>query len=135
MVTEWGMSAAMGPLTFGKKEEQIFLGREIAQHRDYSEATAIRIDEEVRRIVEEGYKRAWNILESNRDALVRLAEALLEYETLDSWEIDAIIRGEPIRKAEASEGTTAEAQPAVEPVPGRSPLPQLINPKGKPATA
>ena len=135
MVTEWGMSPTMGPLSFGKKEEQIFLGREISQHRDYSEATAIRIDEEVRRIVEEGYKRAWNVLESNRDALVRLAEALLEYETLDSWEIEAIIKGEPIEKKAAPAEADSQGKPVVEPVPDRAPLPQLINPKGKPAPA
>ena len=63
MVTEWGMSPVMGPLAFGKKEEQIFLGREISQHRDYSEDTAIQIDQEVKRIVHEGYTRAWDILE------------------------------------------------------------------------
>ena len=135
MVTEWGMSPTMGPLSFGKKEEQIFLGREISQHRDYSEATAIRIDEEVRRIVEEGYKRAWNVLESNRDALVRLAEALLEYETLASWEIEAIIKGEPIEKKAAPAEADSQGKPVVEPVPDRAPLPQLINPKGKPAPA
>jgi cell division protease FtsH len=135
MVTEWGMSPTMGPLSFGKKEEQIFLGREISQHRDYSEATAIRIDEEVRRIVEEGYQRAWNVLESNRDALVRLAEALLEYETLASWEIEAIIKGEPIEKKAAPAGADSQGKPVVETVPDRAPLPQLINPKGKPAPA
>ena len=135
MVTEWGMSPTMGPLSFGKKEEQIFLGREISQHRDYSEATAIRIDEEVRRIVEEGYKRAWNVLESNRDALVRLAEALLEYETLDNCEIETIIKGEPFQKKVAPIGADSQGKPAVEAVPDRSPLPQLINPKGKPAPA
>jgi cell division protease FtsH len=135
MVTEWGMSPTMGPLTFGKKEEQIFLGREISQHRDYSEATAIRIDEEVRRIVEEGYKRAWNILESNKDALVRLAEALLEYETLDNSEIVAIIKGEPIQKKTSPVGADSQGKPTVEPVPDRAPLPQLINPRGKPAPA
>src|SRR5216117_36968 len=78
MVTEWGMSPVMGPLTFGKKEEQIFLGREIAQHRDYSEDTAIKIDQEVKRIVEEQYNRARQIIAENRDAMVRLSEALLE---------------------------------------------------------
>jgi len=134
MVTEWGMSPAMGPLTFGKKEEQIFLGREIAQHRDYSEATAIRIDQEVKRIVDEGYNRAWNILESNKDALVHLAEALLEHETLESWEIEAVIKGQPLtRKPQAEIGP--EGQPTKEKAPGHSPLPQLINPKGKPAPA
>jgi cell division protease FtsH len=137
MVTEWGMSPAMGPLTFGKKEEQIFLGREIAQHRDYSEDTAIRIDQEVKRIVEEGYARALKILDESRESLLRLAEALLEYETLDGWEIEAIIKGLPIRsKGSAAESDIdSEGQPAKEKTPGHSPLPQLINPKGKPAPA
>jgi cell division protease FtsH len=136
MVTEWGMSPSMGPLTFGKKEEQIFLGREIAQHRDYSEETAIRIDQEVKRIVEEGYSRAWSILESNREALIRLAEALLEYETLDSWEIEAIIKGQPIERTRpAPSDADSEGRSVKEKTAGHSPLPQLINPKGKPAPA
>src|SRR5512136_247871 len=125
MVTEWGMSPAMGPLTFGKKEEQIFLGREIAQHRDYSEDTAIRIDHEVKRIVEEGYERAWKTLEQNRESLIRLAEALLEYETLDSWEIEAIIKGQPLKPREAaSSDVDSEGKPVREKAPGHSPLPQ-----------
>jgi cell division protease FtsH len=134
MVTEWGMSPAMGPLTFGKKEEQIFLGREIAQHRDYSEDTAIRIDQEVKRIVEEGYSCASKTLDENRDCLVRLAEALLEYETLDSCEIEAIIKGLPMKPRPAAPDAD-EGKPAREKTPGHSPLPQLINPKGKPAPA
>jgi cell division protease FtsH len=139
MVTEWGMSEVMGPLTFGKKEEQIFLGREISQHRDYSEATAIRIDEEVRRIVDEAYQRALDILDSNRDGLIRLAEALLEYETLDIAEIEAIIKGQSLDKgneASPDQGNAdSESDPVEEKAPGTSPLPQLINPKGKPAPA
>jgi len=137
MVTEWGMSPAMGPLTFGKKEEQIFLGREISQHRDYSEETAIRIDQEVKRIVEEGYNRAQKTLDENRESLIRLAEALLEYETLDGVEIEAIIKGQPLkpRVESASDKDTEEGQPTREKAPGHSPLPQLINPKGKPAPA
>jgi cell division protease FtsH len=136
MVTEWGMSPAMGPLSFGKKEEQIFLGREISQHRDYSEDTAIQIDQEVKRIVEEGYNRAVRILEENRDSLIRLAEALLEYETLDSFDIEAIMKGQPIKpKTVASSDADSEGQPAKEKASGSSPLPQLINPKGKPAPA
>ena len=137
MVTEWGMSPELGPLTFGKKEEQIFLGREIAQHRDYSEDTAIRIDKEVKRIIDEGYNRAVETLEANRDKLVDLAEALLEYETLDSVEIKAILKGLPLEKSKPtssdadSEGTeTEEKKPDAQPS-----LPQLINPKGKPAPA
>ena len=136
MVTEWGMSPAMGPLTFGKKEEQIFLGREIAQHRDYSEDTAIQIDHEVKRIVGEGYARAWKSLEENREALVRLAEALLEYETLDSCEIESIVKGVPLKpKPETSSDVESGGKAAREKTPGHSPLPQLINPKGKPAPA
>lgn len=136
MVTEWGMSPAMGPLTFGKKEEQIFLGREISQHRDYSEDTAIRIDREVKRIVEEGYNRAWKLMEENREALIRLAEALLEYETLDSWEIEALMKGEPLKPRTApNSDADSGGKPAREKTPGHSTLPQLINPKGKPAPA
>ena len=88
MVCEWGMSP-LGPLTFGKKEEAIFLGREIAQHRDYSEDTAIKIDGEVRTIVNTGYTRARNILETYRDALERVAQALLDREVLDAIGIEA----------------------------------------------
>jgi cell division protease FtsH len=93
MVCEWGMSDALGPLTFGKKEEQIFLGREIAQHQDYSEATAVLIDQEVKRICLDSYDRAKQVVEKNRDALVRVAEALLEYEVLDGDEVAALVKG------------------------------------------
>ena len=92
MVCEWGMSA-MGPLSFGKKEEQIFLGREIAQHRDYSEATAIRIDAEVSSLVKTSYDRAKKIIAKNSEALVRIAEALLEREVIDGDEVLALIDG------------------------------------------
>ncbi|MGA1796759.1 MAG: cell division protein FtsH, partial [bacterium] len=91
MVCEWGMSESMGPLTFGKKEEQIFLGREFAQHKDYSEATAVLIDEEVKRIVTDNYRRARDILTKNKAKLKRLAEKLLEREVLDGPEIDTIL--------------------------------------------
>jgi cell division protease FtsH len=101
MVCEWGMSEKLGPLTFGKKEEEIFLGREIAKHRDYSEKTAIEIDNEVRRIVMEAANRAETILRENSDKLVRLAEALLEREILDGEEIDALLEGKPLREVEA----------------------------------
>ncbi len=96
MVCEWGMSERLGPLSFGKNEEQIFLGREISQHRDYSEETARYIDEEVRRIVMEGYERARTLLKENFDSLKRLADTLLERETLEGEEISAILRGEEL---------------------------------------
>jgi cell division protease FtsH len=95
MVCEWGMSE-LGPLSFGKKEEQIFLGREIAQHRDYSEETAIRIDEQVKKLVKGGYDTALNIIEEHRDAMVKIAETLLVREILDGNEVAAIIKGQPI---------------------------------------
>ncbi|KPK99872.1 MAG: cell division protein FtsH [candidate division Zixibacteria bacterium SM23_73_3] len=100
MVCEWGMSERLGPLTFGKKEEQIFLGREIATHRDYSEYTAQEIDKEVRSIVEEAEKKTTELLSVNIDKLHLLASALLEREILDGEEIDRILKGEklePIR--------------------------------------
>ena len=93
MVCEWGMSDELGPLTFGKKEEQIFLGREIAQHRDYSEATANKIDQEVNKIVTSSYEKAKRLIIENVNALHRLASALLEKESLDGKEIDEIIFG------------------------------------------
>ena len=95
MVCEWGMSE-LGPLSFGKREEQIFLGREIAQHRDFSEATAIRIDEQVKKLVENGYNRARQIIEQRADALERIAMALLEREVLDGSEVKQLIEGKTL---------------------------------------
>jgi cell division protease FtsH len=99
MVCEWGMSDSMGPLAFGKKEEEIFLGREIAKHRDYSERTAQAIDEEVRRIVTEASGRAETILRENLDKLHAMALALLEREILDSDEIETILNGKTLNPA------------------------------------
>jgi cell division protease FtsH len=93
MVCEWGMSERMGPLQFGKREEMIFLGREIAQHQDYSEQTAMEIDREVRRIVMENYERAKELIQQKLGTLHGLAEALLEREVLDGSDIDAIVKG------------------------------------------
>jgi cell division protease FtsH len=95
MVCEWGMSE-LGPLTFGKKEEQIFLGREIAQHRDYSEDTAIKIDQEVRKLVNNGYTTAKQILSDNRDTLEGIARALIEREVLDANEIKLLVEGKQL---------------------------------------
>ncbi len=92
MVCEWGMSEEMGPLSFGKREEQVFLGRDIAQHRDYSEQTAISIDREIRRIVESNYQRARRILTEHVDILHGIAHALLEKETLELRDVDQIIQ-------------------------------------------
>ena len=92
MVCEWGMSDALGPLAFGQKDEQIFLGREISQHRDYSETTAQEIDQEVKRIVMECYERAEKVLKKNINVLHQLAESLLSRESLSGEEIDQIIQ-------------------------------------------
>jgi cell division protease FtsH len=119
MVCEYGMSE-MGPLTFGKKEEQIFLGREIAQHRDFSEETAIKIDEQVKKIVTAQYERAKKIIEENRDTMVRLAECLLERESLDGVEIRRIVAGL----------TLDDAQPITDG--GDEDRPQLKEPSAKP---
>jgi len=96
MVCEWGMSEKLGPLTFGKKEEQIFLGREFSQHRDYSEETARLIDDEVRALVTKSYEKAKDILQKNLTILHQLAKTLLEKEVLDSQQIDRIIKGEMV---------------------------------------
>ena len=96
MVCEWGMSEKMGPMSYGAKEEEIFLGREIQKHRDYSEKTAIEIDEEIRSIINHGMNRAEKILMDNIDLLHKLSKELLEREILDSEEIEKIIKGEEL---------------------------------------
>jgi cell division protease FtsH len=96
MVCEWGMSNNLGPLAYGKKEEQIFLGREFAKHRDYSEDTARLIDNEIRDIVTHGHERAREIIQTNMAILHKLANTLLEKEVLDGNQIEAIIKGETV---------------------------------------
>jgi len=122
MVCEYGMSE-LGPLTYGKKEEQIFLGREIAQARDYSDDTAKEIDRLVKQFVDNGYKSAYSILESNGDIMHRMAEALLERETLDAKEIELIITGQelpPVRSALAfAEPGDGDTQKVIKPEGGR----------------
>jgi cell division protease FtsH len=107
MVCQYGMSD-LGPLAFGKKEEQIFLGREIAQHRDFSEDTAIKIDREVKKIVSEQYARATKILQDNREAMDRLVDALLEHESLDSAQMRRVIAGLPIDGGEPEKVTASD---------------------------
>ena len=112
MVCEWGMSKVMGPLTFGKKEQEIFLGREIAQHRDYSELTAQKIDEEVTKIVTEAEKVVMKLLKNNIDKLHSLAKVLLEYETINGADIDDILAGVKLKRRPAREnnGQTVEEE-------------------------
>jgi cell division protease FtsH len=102
MVCEWGMSDALGPLTFGKKEEQIFLGREIAQHQDYSEDTALKIDHEVKQFVTHNYERTHSLLSQHREKLAKMAEALLAREVLDAEQVRRLAAGLPIDEPQAA---------------------------------
>ena len=120
MVCEWGMSE-LGPLAFGKKDEAIFLGREIAQHRDYSEDTAIQIDKEVRRIVNAAYEKARGLLSDNRDVLERIAQALLEREVIDAAEVKLLMEGKPLPE-KLRTPPQAPPAPSVEPKPVRPEL-------------
>jgi cell division protease FtsH len=125
MVCEWGMST-LGPLTYGRKEEAIFLGREIAQHRDYSEDTAIRIDREVHGIVTDAYNRAHNILDANRDALERVAQALLDREVLEGREITMLLEGKTLPDKPLPPPPSAPPLPSREPQPSLRPQPRPI---------
>ncbi len=121
MVCEWGMSDKMGPLAYGARDEEIFLGRQITRNRNYSEDTAISIDEEIKKIVTNGMKRAEKILNENLDTLHRLAAALLEREILDGVEIDAIIRGEQLPPIEKRvNGESAPEKPTAPAAEGRA---------------
>jgi len=135
MVCEYGMSE-MGPLTFGKKEEQIFLGREIAQHRDFSEDTAIKIDQQVKKIITAQFERAKGIIEENRDTMIRLAECLLERESLDGVEIRRIVAGLPLDDTKPLSDGGDEDRPQLK-EPSSKPLKPILPPitGGNPAPA
>jgi cell division protease FtsH len=122
MVCEFGMST-LGPMTFGKKEEQIFLGREISQHRDFSEETARKIDQEVRRFVDEGYQSATNILKNNGPILEKIAATLLVREVIDAGEIEMIIEGKelPERVDPNAQPPKDDVQQVLKPAPGQQP--------------
>jgi cell division protease FtsH len=133
MVCEWGMSDSMGPLTFGKKEEQIFLGREIAQHQDYSEDTAIKIDQEVKKIVTLNYERSTEVLTAHKAVLLKVAEELLAREVLDADQVRKIASGQPLTEPRPAAAVSLteddearrklkERLPLVPPLP--EPLPQ-----------
>jgi len=125
MVCEWGMSE-LGPLAFGKKEEAIFLGREIAQHRDFSEATAVDIDKEVKRIVSIAYESAKNIQNTHRDILERIAQGLLEREVLDANEVRLLIEGKPLPEK-------PRTPPTVPPQGAPAADPKVVRPELRPA--
>ena len=133
MVCEWGMSESIGPLTYGKKEEQVFLGRDFAQSQDYSEGTAIRIDQEIKRIVTENYERARDLLRSHKDELIRIAEELLIREVLDADQVMRLAKGLPLDdptpdSASGSAppaGTVTPSADEAEPAPIVPPVPSL----------
>ena len=132
MVCEWGMSDSLGPLTFGKKEEQIFLGREIAQHQDYSEETAIRIDQEMKRVVVDNYTRSRAVLEEHRAILLKMAEELLVREVLDGDQVRRMAAGlpidEPHQSQDSSDTPPSTTEPDAEQPSVVSPLPPLNKP-------
>ncbi|MCS7283278.1 MAG: ATP-dependent zinc metalloprotease FtsH [Anaerolineae bacterium] len=121
MVTRYGMSEKLGPMTFGQKEELVFLGKEIGEQRDYSEAVAQQIDEEVRRIIHTAYQRARKVLEEHREQLDAVAQRLLEVETIEAEEFLAILEGRPLpeRKQEEPKSPPPEPKKAEKPSPAR----------------
>ena len=128
MVCEWGMSVSMGPLTFGKKEEQIFLGRELSKHQDYSEDTALRIDHEVKKMVMDNYARAHEVLSAQKQRLVQIADELLIREVLDADQVTRLVNGvalEPLVKTTPASASPREASKDR----GTSSLVPPINPK------
>jgi cell division protease FtsH len=106
MVCEWGMSDKLGPMTYGKKEEQIFLGRELSKSQNYSEATAVAIDAEVKRFVQGGYDRAKQILTDNKAALIKIADELMIREVLDADQVKKLANGLPIADMPTGPSTT-----------------------------
>ena len=124
MVCEWGMSE-LGPLAYGKKDEAIFLGREITQHRDYSEDTAIQIDKEVKRIVNGGYENAKRLLSNNRETLERIAQALLVREVIDANEVKMLMEGKPLPEKPRTPPPPAQAAPSTDP--------KVVRPELRPA--
>ena len=125
MVCEWGMSD-LGPLAFGKKEEAIFLGREIAQHRDFSEDTALQIDREVKRIVNRGYEAAKNLLSTHKETLDNIAQALLIREVLDANEVRLLMEGKPLPEK-------PRTPPTVPPQGAPAADPKVVRPEMRPA--
>jgi cell division protease FtsH len=137
MVTQFGMSELIGPLAVGDKEQEIFLGREFAQRREISERTAQMVDDEVKRLIDEAYARASTILGANRDLLDRIAQALLERETIDREDLDRLAKNQPLppRTLPPAEPSAAPAAPAAKTggAPARAPI--LGAPPAEPAGA
>ena len=130
MVCEWGMSNELGPVAFGTKDQEVFLGREMAHHKDYSEQTAVTIDQEIREIVTGQYERVKQILIDNRSRLDALSEALLEHETLDAKDVEAVMEGRAISRPapETRHLHTPEEHRARKRAEQRQPKPGLLDP-------
>ncbi len=128
MVCEWGMSETVGPLTFGRKEEEIFLGRDIAQNKDYSEETAIRIDQEIKRIVTDNYDRARSVMTDKKNELLRIAEELLTREVLTGEQVKQIISGQPLEVPPPTSDPVVPEQPTNSETDRSS----VVSPLGKP---
>jgi cell division protease FtsH len=136
MVTQFGMSERIGPLAVGDKEQEIFLGREFAQRREISERTAEMVDDEVKRLVDEAYAKATQILGDNRELLDRIAVALLERETIDREDLDRLAKGEPLAPRILSpEPAPAPPAAAAKPAPQSARAPILGAPPAEPAGA
>ena len=135
MVTQWGMSEKMGPRTFGRKEEMIFLGREISEQRDYSEKVAEEIDEEVRRIIDKAYHTAKQVLTEHRDKLEDVVQRLLEQETIEGDDLTSLLQA-PVGQAPKREPPTPPAEPKQEEQPAPVEQPETPAPHiGKPGLA
>jgi cell division protease FtsH len=132
MVCEWGMSDAMGPLTFGKKEEQIFLGREIAQHQDYSEDTALRIDQEVKRFVDRQLPARPLLLARAQADAVKMADALLAREVLDAEQVRRLAAGLPLDELKAAVRPAVPVEPSETERPRQKERPPMVPSLNKP---
>ena len=123
MVTEWGMSEVLGPLLYNENQQEVFLGHSVAQHQNMSEETARMIDEEIRRIVNAGYDKAWEVLSNDREELEAITQALMEFETITGEEVKAILRGEKIDRPTDDDSSRGPIESAV-PVAGRQTKPR-----------
>jgi cell division protease FtsH len=105
MVTRYGMSDELGPMVYGENDGEVFLGRSVTQHKNVSEATMQKVDAEIRRIIDEMYAKARNLIDQNREKVEIMAKALLEWETLDAEQVNDIMQGRPPRPPKPSAGT------------------------------
>ena len=137
MVTKWGLSDRLGPLTYSEESGEVFLGRSVTQHKQVSDETAHAIDEEVHRIIEGNYKQARTILQTNLDKLHLMAEALIKYETITDEQIKDIMEGRTPRPPDgwddsaSSSGPTSGGKPVVVPVPAPAEAPITPRPAGQ----